>query len=466
MMKDKDQPVAVLGVGVEGRASIEYLLRNGYTDVTALDKVIVEGLPSGVRSVFGDDHADDLGRFRVVIRSAGIRPDALALEAARAAGTTVTSAVQLFLERCPCPVAAVTGTLGKGTCASLCAAMLAESGYRTHLGGNIGRSPLEFLDELEEKDRVVLEISSFQAFDLTLSPRVGVALRTTSEHLDWHRSEAEYRAAKANLFAHQGPSDVLVYNADCPGAAQISARSRARKLPISTQRVLGEGLFVEGDRLRLRFDKRDEQLAFDASHMALRGRFNLENVAAALAAAWSLGAKLEPSCVAGEEFENLPHRLERVISAGGVDFVNDSYATRPEATMGAVSGFADTPLALVLGGSEKHADFGPLVEALRSHPTLVFVGLIGATAPRLLRALEEIETHSCETKVFEGLEPAMTAAAQSVSSGGTVLLSPACASFGLFPNYKVRGERFRAHARLLAQSLPVEGGPRQKSSDK
>lgn len=451
MICEKDRPIAVWGVGVEGRATVEYLLRRGYTDVTALDRNEVEGLPAGVKTVFGEEHASDLGRFRVVFRSAGIRPDRPELIAARAAGTAVTSAVQLFLERCPCPVAAVTGTLGKGTAASLCATMVEDSGFRTKLGGNIGRSPLEFLDELTGDDRVVLEISSFQAFDLTVSPQVGVALKTTSEHLDWHRSVAEYRAAKANLFAHQTPSNVLVYNADSPGACEIADRSPARKVPISAARPLDRGLYVEGDALRLRLDGRDERLPFDASRMALQGRFNLENVAAAVAAAWSLGAELDTACAAGERFENLPHRLEWVVSAKGVDFVNDSYATRPDATLGAIEAFKDKPLALVLGGSEKHADFGALVEALSRHPTLVFVGLIGATAPRLERAFAQIDSWTCETRVFEGLEPAMTEAARRLlPGGGTVLLSPACASFGLFANYKVRGERFRAHARLLA----------------
>jgi UDP-N-acetylmuramoylalanine--D-glutamate ligase len=192
-------------------------------------------------------------------------------------------------------------------------------------------------------------------------------------------------------------------------------------------------------------------LPIDIRKVRLPGRFNLENVAAAVAAAVALGADPERFARTAEEFEGLPHRLEHIVEVGGLTFVNDSYATRPEATLAALSAFDEPRLAVILGGSEKHADFGPLVQALAEHPTLCCAALIGETGPRLARAIERAEGVRFPAVVHDGLGAAVAAAVSAVASGGVVLLSPACASFGLFANYKARGERFRelalAHAR-------------------
>jgi UDP-N-acetylmuramoylalanine--D-glutamate ligase len=200
MKKNISEPVGVLGVGVEGRATIAYLQAMGIREIVALDFNEVDGLPPDVSRVFGQEHNRDLSRFATIFRSPGIRPDHPSLVAAKEAGTRVTSAVDHFLLQCEAPVVGITGTVGKGTAASLTAHLLGDAGFTTHLGGNIGRSPLEFLDEVEANHRVVLEISSFQAMDVSSSPSIGVVLKTTSEHLDWHTSTDEYIEAKATSF--------------------------------------------------------------------------------------------------------------------------------------------------------------------------------------------------------------------------------------------------------------------------
>jgi UDP-N-acetylmuramoylalanine--D-glutamate ligase len=439
------EPVAVLGVGVEGRATIDYLLRHGVTNISALDRQVVEGLPGGVQTLFGQGYDQGLERFATVFRSPGIRPDHPELVRAAAGGARVTSAVSHLLERCPAvPVVGVTGTVGKGTAASLIAAMLEAAGFSTHLGGNIGLSPLTFLDRVKPGDRVVLEISSFQALDISRSPGVGVILKTTSEHLDWHVDAAEYRRAKANLVSRQGPADAVVFNADSAGSVEIAGASSGRHLGYSLTARPDPGLFLD-DRGFVALDAGAEhRLPIDIRQVRLPGRFNLENVAAALLAARSAGADWEPICNAAEEFAGLPHRFELVAESGGIRFVNDSYATRPEATLAALTAVADEPLALILGGSEKHARFDDLVHGLSEHPRLGYVALIGATAERLERAIAALGAVAFRFEIHDGLEPAFRAAVQSLTQGGVVLLSPACASFGLFPNYKVRGETFRA----------------------
>ncbi|MDD5310005.1 MAG: UDP-N-acetylmuramoyl-L-alanine--D-glutamate ligase [Deltaproteobacteria bacterium] len=443
-------PVGVLGVGVEGRATIDFLLAQGIADVTALDANPVDGLPGGVATVFGPGHDHDLGRFATVFRSPGIRPDHPGLAAARAKGTRVTSATSLFLERCEAKVIGVTGTLGKGTATSLCAAMLEAAGLPTLLGGNIGLSPLSFLERATPGHLVVLELSSFQCMDLTRSPEVAVVLKTTSEHLDWHKDVDEYLAAKAHLLAGQAGDDRVVFHADSPGSASIAASGRGRRLAYSLEREVEEGVFLAEGRLVLRMDGRDQVLPLDPGAMRLPGRFNLENVAAALLTAHLVGVDPETACGAAAAFEGLPHRLELCAEGHGIRFYNDSYATRPDATLAALACF-DGPLSLILGGSEKHADFGPLARAVAKHPGLVHVSLIGDTAARLFDDISRAGPPDFPVMRCPDLATAAQAAATALDRGGVVLLSPACASFGLFPNYKVRGERFRALAQALAR---------------
>ncbi len=450
------EPVGILGVGVEGRATIDYLLREGLSDVTALDRREIGDLPAGIKTVFGEDHDQDLEKFATIFRSPGIRPDHPSLTAARSAGCLVTSAVSHFLGQCPSPTIGVTGTVGKGTAASLTARMLEQDGRTVHLGGNIGSSPLEFLHDVRPEHIVVLEISSFQAMDVTSSPGIGVILKATSEHLDWHVDLDEYLDAKANLLAAQEANDTVIYNADAPASVRIANSGSARRLAYSLTSEVKEGIYCSGNRFILRLDGRESTLPLDLDEVRLPGRFNLENVAAAILAAHAVGGSTETICLAGAQFEGLPHRLELAAEAGAIRFYNDSYATRPEAALGALSCFDNVPLALILGGSEKYADFSVLAAALVEHPEIVEVGLIGETAGRLRRVIDRAGPRF-DIVEYENLEPAMDGAVRALSGSGVVLLAPACASFGLFPNYKVRGERFRAKAALLAAELSSSG---------
>ena len=314
---------------------------------------------------------------------------------------------------------------------------------------------MEFLDNVKDDHRVVLEISSFQAMDISTSPDVAVILKTTSEHLDWHRDTSEYRMAKAQLLAHQDKDDTVIFNGNCVGSIEIARQSAGKALEFSIGGEVERGIFICDGAMFLRLGDSKERLPIDINKVCLPGKFNLENVAAGVLAAICVQGDPEAVCRAAQNFGSLPHRLELAAYGGGVRYYNDSYATRPEAALGALSVF-DEKLALIAGGSEKNADFDELFRAILAKPNLVHVGLIGATASRLEDGLRGARQTGFRLERFEDLESAMEAGSAFLQGEGVLLMAPACASFGMFPNYKVRGERFRAKAVALAKDQEIK----------
>lgn len=462
------EPIGVLGYGVEGQSTCRFLLERGFKNITIFDRTSPKDLDPRLRHAQtgpGGNYLEGLPVMKTVFRSAGVRPDLPELEAFLARGGTLTSQVGLAFhlagrER----IIGVTGTVGKGTCCSILHDMLLASGIKARLGGNIGVPALDLAASLGEDELLILELSSFQLSALPVSPRVAVVLRTTSEHLDWHASQEEYWRHKANLVANQQPGDLLVYCADAPGSAWMAAQGDARKIAYgrSAEIRLGD----EG----LAWVTRKFTLAL--AETRLKGAFNLENLAPAAAVALELGAVPARVKAAAADFRGLEHRLEFVREHRGISYYNDSYATRPEATLGAIEALKDGPLGLILGGSEKHADFQELAAAIASSEHVRAIALIGQTSERLrdelLRAGVGVRGVACpagagDMPTFPSLESALGFLVEAIgkvhpddagASGkarGTpsIALSPACASFGMFENYKERGKAFKRLVRGL-----------------
>jgi UDP-N-acetylmuramoylalanine--D-glutamate ligase len=282
------------------------------------------------------------------------------------------------------------------------------------IGGNFGvpmLNLLEYKNLLVNKNTViVLELSSFQLMTLGFSPHIGVVLKTTSEHLDWHASVEQYRDAKANLVRWQKRNDFCIYNAASEGAMQIAAHSGGIKKP------------------------------YDVDVRALRATPQQENIAAATLALECIGIDALAAANALKTYKGLPMRLQNIgtktVKGKTLTFYNDSYATRPEATMAAAAAM-DKPFTLILGGSEKNADFTEMSQALAQNNLLKGIALIGATAERLKKSLKNENM-----QLLPNLPEAFNWCIENTPDGGAVLLSPACASFGLFANYKERGEKF------------------------
>ena len=440
-------PVGILGFGVEGQSTLRYLFREGVKDIVVMDKnpVNLPEVPAGVnvKVCSGEKYLDGLKDCVTVVRSAGVYPMSQELFAFQMNGGMMTSQIQLFLEQTKSnKTIGVTGTLGKGSTVSMISHILDKCGKANIIGGNFGVPALDLLED-DSADRIsILELSSFQLMTLSVSPDVGVVLRVSTEHLDWHQSVEEYRDAKANLVRWQKNAGTCVYLKDAAPSAKIANESPARnKLSVSVadgENGSNDGnAVIEGSTLTIGNDK------LFLSDCKVRGIYQLENMAAATLACTALGIKVADAFEALKSYETLPFRMEFKGEKKGIEFYNDSYATRPDATI-AATGSMKRPFALILGGSEKNADFTELSNILvKDRPNLKRVALIGATAERMLADLKKagVDAAGIKTAIFPTLEEAF-ADSLAIGEGGTVIMSPACASFGLFKNYKVRGQVF------------------------
>ena len=434
-------PVGVLGFGVEGQSTFNYLIRSGIKDIVVMDKnpVNLPEVPAGVnvKTFSGDNYMDGLKDCVTVVRSAGVYPMSQELFKFQMNGGLMTSQIQLFLEQTKSKkVVGVTGTLGKGSTVSMISHILTKCGVNNEIGGNFGVPALDLLEN-EPNDRVsILELSSFQLMTLSLSPDVAVVLRVSTEHLDWHKSVEEYRDAKANLVRWQKRSGTCVFLKDAAPTAKIAAESPATTkyaITLADGPNFGDGdAVIDGATLAI-----DDEKLFLAD-CKVRGIYQLENMAAATLAVKALGIKVADAFEALKSYETLPFRMEFKGEKNGIEFFNDSYATRPDATIAATASMT-RPFALILGGSEKNADFTELSKILvNDRPNLKRIALIGATAQRMLESLQQAGLQ-IPANIFPTLEEAF-ADSLAIGKGGTVIMSPACASFGLFKNYKVRGQ--------------------------
>lgn len=452
--------VGIIGFGKEGQAIARFLRRHGMSalvyDEQPLsafpEEVVREYTAAGFQFYCGQPIAT-LSSCHVVFRTPGFHRLHPVLREAEASGIVVTSQTKWFLEHCPARVVGVTGTKGKGTTVSLIARCLEEAIAQGGVGevilpdaavfvtGNIGKvDPLDLLDTLEPKDLVVFELSSFQLQDVTTSPHISVCLMVTSEHLDHHKSLEEYHAAKAPIANYQKPNDVMIFAEDYETSKRIGRLSPGAKYSYSQARDVVHGARIDGERIIFRGTP--EEGVIDVSARILRGPHNMQNMAAAALAAQALSVPLATIQHALVGFAGLEHRLEYVRTVGGVAYYNDSFATTPESTMAAIQSF-ENPKVLILGGSEKHSDFTELARLIAQTNSIRTIVLVGVTAPRILEALQNAGYGGTYTTGAANMAEMCAQAQSAAHPGDVVLLSPACASFDMFRNYKERGAQFR-----------------------
>ncbi len=447
--------VLVVGLGTFGGGIgvVRYLVEQGVrvivTDMkpaSELAKSIRELQDLPVELHLGSHDESDLDLVELVVASPAVPPQSSFLEAARQRGLPITSEMNLFFSQCPGKIIGISGSNGKTTTTHLTAEILRQSGLTVHIGGNLGRSLLGKLPSIAREDRVVLELSSFQLADLDrlgLSPAVSVLTNLTPNHLDRHGTFDAYCHAKQTLFRHQGAEDVAILNADDEQTAKRVADHCAGQLIwFSTHTALPVGFYREADRLVVRDLEGVHELA-SVDELSIPGEHNQSNLLAAAAAAIAAGANPNAVRQAAKAFEGVPHRLQLVGQAGARRFYNDSIATTPESTIAALHALPG-PLYLLVGGYDKGCELNQLADVLSEKASGVV--LLGALGQRLARLLKDSGLQTSRAASFREAFDALLAMADN----GSLILSPAAASYDEFNNFTERGELFSS---LVAEQL-------------
>jgi UDP-N-acetylmuramoylalanine--D-glutamate ligase len=446
----QDKCVLVVGLGKSGVASALFLKSRG-ARVTVSDSKpeaelrneILLLLEHGITVETGG-HGDRTFRDQdLIVVSPGVPVDAPQLVQALSLGEKVIGEIELAAQFLPGPIAAITGANGKTTTTTLAGEILAAANIPVLVGGNIGTPAISFVDQATPNTWIVLEVSSFQLETVVdFRPRIAVILNITPDHLDRHKTFANYVGAKARIFENQGPEDFTVLNADDPTTVDLAERTLAQRFLFSRKKEIGIGPFLRTAHIFFRDGQREQQI-MPLSEIALKGAHNLENVLAAISVGILAGAQPEQIRQAVRDFKAVEHRLEFIAKIAGVDYYNDSKATNVDATIKALESFPAN-IHLILGGKDKGSDYTVLNDLLRARVKRVYT--IGAAAAK-------IESHiqgAAEIDRAETLETAVQRASASASAGDVVLLAPACSSFDQFQNYEHRGRVFKEAVRSLA----------------
>ena len=402
------------------------------------------GLP--IRFVLGGHEERDFtpDGADLVVRNPGVPRRAPLLELARGHGIPVEMEMSLFFRACPAPVIGVTGTKGKTTVSTLVGEMLRGTYPDVVVAGNMGVSALDHLPRLRADVPVVIELSSWQLESLIehgLAPHVAVLTTIAEDHLNTYDGFADYAATKRGIARHQRRGDWLVVNRDDPEAWRAGEAAEATVVPFGDGDGGGDGAWRVEDELVWRWREVERGWPLPSSP-ALAGGHGARNALAAMAAAMLVGASAEAVDSGLVGFRGVKDRMERVAEIDGVVFINDTTATAPIAAVAALDALAETSgrIHLLAGGADKGLDPAPLAEAVARRGAAVYL-FDGTATPALATALTErgVEPHG----PFTSMVDVVAAAGAAASAGDVILLSPGCASFGLFRDEFDRGEEFR-----------------------
>lgn len=442
--------IALIGFGLEAKSAYDYFKSIDQNNIFEIydenPKSKIE-LPNGVK-FFGDFHDFSKIQADLIVRTPAVNPSRLPKN------TKITSATNLFFEKCPAPIIGVTGSKGKGTVSSFIAEILRAAGLRVHLVGNIGLPALNELSKIQKDDAVIYELSSFQLWDAQKSPHIAILNNLEVDHLDVHDDFEDYVAAKMNIAKNQTENNFFIFNAENPivlkNVENLKNQLKAELQPFQNYNLahIQENYFLWGD-----------EVLFETDILKIPGKHNQKNACAAMIATFDFlrekGFEIEEIFEFWREglskFTGLPHRLKFVREFEGVRFYDDSIATTPGSAIAALNSF-EKPKILILGGSNKGADLSELIEKISKMPEqeLRKVILMGSESEKLAQKLissgfDRFINLGAKTNMQEVVKTAF----ENAKSGDVVILSPAHASFDMFKSYVDRGEQFVENVNLL-----------------
>ncbi len=457
-----------MGVGTRqgGLGVTRYLVAAG-ADVTVTDLRQASDLETTLRQLegmpihytLGEHRAEDFIAADVVVRNPGVPVESPWLALAREHGATIEMEMSLFFRACPAPIIGITGTKGKTTTSTICAAILSQWRADTVLAGNMGRSALACLDQIRPDTPVVIELSSWQLESLgehELSPHIAVFTNISPDHLNRYASMDEYLDAKLNIARYQGDGDWFVVNQDDPSVWAHRHTGAGTSINFSMRDDGREGAHFDGEHLIWRFDG-DEAVLSCEGPSALGGQHNIANALAASAAALLAGATTSHVRMGLHSATAVPDRQEIVAEIDQVTYVNDTTATTPAAVFAALDRFAGKPIVLIAGGSDKGVTLDDLAKRVARSVERVVL-LDGAATGTLLAGLNAAGASNV-LGPFDSMVHAVNECRKVARPGSVVLLSPGCASFGMFRDEFHRGQAFRDAVQHIMSDQQREDRP-------
>ncbi len=434
--------ILIIGLGKTGLATARFLAGRGASVLAADEKpkrdieelCRREGIDNELQIVSYEPSS--LSHVDLIVPSPGVPPSNPILTEALRQGLEIVSEIELAYRFLSCPIIAITGTNGKTTTTTLTGDILKRAGKKVFVGGNIGDPLIGFIAGGGDADYAVVEVSSFQLQWVEhFCPSVAVLLNTTCDHVNYHGTFTEYRRAKERIFANQTSRHLAVINSDDPSSGLLARKIAARIAYFSSTAHVEKGMFASGDEL-VYISASGKQETYPINMVRIPGRHNLENVMAAIIAVKECGVSYGDIIAAVSDFKGLAHRIEFAGEKKGVKFYDDSKGTNVGAVVRALESFSQ-PVFLLLGGRDKDGDFETLAPLLQDKVKELF--LFGEARNRINALMGGF----VKTSVWVAMREAVMAAYEQATAGDVVLLSPGCASFDEFSDYKARGDFFK-----------------------
>lgn len=447
----------VYGAGISGIAAAGLLVRQGFSvvladgnenqtqeDIRAKSKELKQ-----VRIVLGNLPEEVIKDCDIAVLSPGVPTDIEVVEKMRGAGLEIWGEIELASVFERGNVLAVTGTNGKTTTTSLLGAIMEHVFPKVKVVGNIGIPYTGVVEDTDEYSVTVAEISSFQLETVhTFRPRISAILNITPDHLNRHHTMENYQQAKMRIAMNQGREETCVLNYEDPVLRAFAGQTEVQVVFFSSVQRLEEGMYLKGDEIVWAWDG-VETVVCSTTELQLIGRHNYENVMAAAAMAICYGVPMEKIREVLVRFTAVAHRIEYVVTKRGVRFYNDSKGTNPDAAIQAIRAMK-WPTLLIGGGYDKDSEYEEWIEAFEGK-VKKFV-LLGATREKIRDTAIRLGYPSEDIILADSLKEAVDICYENAVSGDAVLLSPACASWGMFENYEQRGDMFKEMARELKES--------------
>jgi UDP-N-acetylmuramoylalanine--D-glutamate ligase len=451
----RGKEVVILGLARSGVAAAKLFQQMGAM-VTANDKKERDACPEadelealGISVVCGS-HPGSLIHpgVQLVVKNPGIPYTVNPVRNAEQLGIEVVTEVEVAYHICQAPMIGITGSNGKTTTTTLIGLMLDAGGLSPIVAGNIGRALTEAAQEATAEDWMVVELSSFQLKGTRdFRPRIACLLNFYETHLDYHGNMDDYTAAKVQIFKNQQSSDVAIVNWDNPICREIASKLNSKLLPFSMKEELQTGVYLQSSTQTIVYKDTQGELypILPAEEMGIPGSFNVENALAAAAAAITAGVRLEAIAKVLREFKGVEHRLEWVRELGHVTFYNNSKATNPAATIKSIEAFSQN-IILIAGGLDRGSDYMELLPIFRDR--IKGIVTVGETKEKIskvanLAGISSIKSVDTAKDAADAVSQAVMEAWSMSGPGDVVLLSPACASWDMFPSYEDRGRMFK-----------------------